>query len=156
MSDVQVNLDLKHVRAITITGNTMWKGYEANVKAEGCNQMVLNGNLYDRNPRYHYGDGAQAKLGVMLRQCEDVTIIGEHYGGEVIEHPAALQLIECDSVNISGCNFANISKFGILVQEVGFGQIANCLFTAINRDARQVNFVGDNDVGYANNRFRVK
>ena len=156
LSDVQVNLDLKHVRAITITGNTMWKGYEANVTAEGCNHMVLNGNLYDRNPRYHYGDGAKAKLGVVLRECEDVTIVGEHFGGAVIEHPAALQLIKCDGVNISGCNFANISKFGILVQDVGFGQIANCLFSANNKDARQVNFVGKNDVDYTTNRFRFK
>lgn len=154
LSDVQTNIDLQNVRGITITGNTMWKGYTANVTAKNCVHVVMTGNLYDRNPRYHYGDGSQAKLGVILEDCADLTINGEHYGGEVIDHPAVLQLRRCDGVNINGCTFSQVSQAGILADAVTFGQISGCLFTGISRDAVQVDLQNNSDVDYKTNRFR--
>ncbi|QDV84907.1 right-handed parallel beta-helix repeat-containing protein [Planctomycetes bacterium TBK1r] len=154
LSDVQTNLDITGVRGITITGNTMWKGYTANVIAKNCRQVVMTGNLYDRNPRYHYGDGGKAKLGVILEDCRDVTLNGEHYGGEVLEHPAALQLRRCDGVNIHGCSFARLSRAGILVDSVPFGQISGCLFTGFTDKAIPVEQQGTNDVDAQTNRFR--
>lgn len=156
LSDVQTNIDLQDVRGITITGNTMWKGYENNLIAKNCSHMVMTGNLYDRNPRYHYGDGNQAKLGVILRSCSDVTINGEHYGGQVIDHPAVLQLHECDAVNVVGCSFSQLTGAGILANNVTFGQITGCLFNGITDQSTQVLYVGDNDVEYTTNRFRKR
>ncbi|QEG00309.1 Pectate lyase superfamily protein [Stieleria maiorica] len=154
LSDVQTNLDITAVRGITISGNTMWKGYAANAIMRDCKQVVMTGNLYDRNPRYHYGDGGKAKLGVIIEDCRDVTINGDHYGGEVIEHPAALQLRRCDGVNIHGCSFSAVSQAGIRVDGVQFGLIANCLFTAITGDAVDVQQAGGSDVDAISNRFR--
>ncbi|WP_182864637.1 right-handed parallel beta-helix repeat-containing protein [Rhodopirellula sp. JC639] len=154
LSDVQTNLDITAVRGITISGNTMWKGYAANVVARNCKQVVMTGNLYDRNPRYHYGDGGKAKLGVILEDCRDITINGDHYGGEVIEHPAALQLRRCDGVNIHGCSFARVPRAGILVDDVQFGLISSCLFTATSDDAIDVRQAGGSDVDATSNRFR--
>lgn len=154
LSDVQTNLDLSGIRGITITGNTMWKGYSTNVIAKNCTQLVMTGNLYDRNPRYHYGDGSKAKLGVIIENCSDVTINGEHYGGEVIDHSAALTLRHCDGVNVVGCTFSRISRAGILVDDVKFGQISGCLFTGITPDAVQVQDSDNSDVEVQTNRFR--
>ena len=114
----------------------------------------MTGNLYDRNPRYHYGDGAKAKLGVILEDCRDVTLNGEHYGGEVLEHPAALQLRRCDAVNVHGCSFARLSRAGILVDSVAFGQISGCLFTGITEMAIAVEQQATSDVDANTNRFR--
>ncbi len=155
LSDVSVNLDLESVRGITISGNTMWKGYEANVIAKNCTEMVLTGNLYDRSPRYHYGDGDQAKLGVQLRGCANVTLNGEHYGGAVLDHPAVLQFIDCDGVNVSGCTFARIKQSGILAEKVSFSQITGCLFTGIAEQAQAFEKLGTNDIEYHANRFRI-
>jgi hypothetical protein len=154
LSDVQTNLDLAGVRGITISGNTMWKGYAANVVAKNCAHVNMTGNLYDRNPRYHYGDGDKAKLGVILEDCSDITINGDHYGGEVIGHPAALVLRRCDGVNINGCTFSSFSRAGILVDTVKFGQIAGCLFTGITAEANPVEGLDGSDVDYKMNRFR--
>lgn len=154
LSDVGVNLDLYGVRGITITGNTLWKGYEANVIAENCTEMVFSGNLYDRNPRYHYSDGAKAKLGVQLKRCNHVTINGDHYGGDVVDHPAVLDLNDCDSVNINGCTFARFTGFGIVAENVRFGQITGCLFTGTGDRAEPFERLGVSDVEYKNNRFR--
>jgi hypothetical protein len=154
LSDVAVNIDLYGVRGITISGNTMWKGYAANVIAENCTEMVFSGNLYDRNPRYHYGDGGKAKLGVQLKDCNNVTINGEHYGGDVVGHPAVLQVSACDGVNISGCSFARVSAVGILFDDVPFGQVSGCLFTGTTPQAVPVKMAGESDVQQHNNRAR--
>ncbi|WP_149494788.1 right-handed parallel beta-helix repeat-containing protein [Roseiconus lacunae] len=154
LSDVQTNLDLSHVRGITITGNTLWKGYTANVVAKHCGQVVFNGNLYDRNPRYHYGDGASAKLGVILEYCDDVTIASEHFGGAT-KQEADLTLRNCDGANITGCTFAAIDRVGIGLESTTFAQVTSCLFTAQNQQATQVRFSGKKDCEYRNNRFRV-
>ncbi|MCC9600916.1 right-handed parallel beta-helix repeat-containing protein [Stieleria sp. JC731] len=155
LSDVQTNVHLVDVRGVTITGNTMWKGYSTNVIAKGCDQLVFTGNLYDRNPRYHYGDGASAKLGVLIEDCSNVTATAEHFGGET-DHMADLQVRRCDGVNIVGCTFAAVSKFGIALDSVQFAQITGCLFTGMNEDAKQIQSLGDSDFEYRNNRFRVK
>lgn len=154
LSDVQTNIDLTGVRGITISGNTMWKGYSANIVAKNCRQMVLSGNLYDRNPRYHYRDGDQAKLGLILEQCDDVSITGDHFGGDIVDREAVLTLRNCDGVNVSACTFASISLVGILVDSVKFGQISNCLFTGTSPQAVPVKQIGDNDVAETTNRFR--
>ncbi len=154
LSDVAVNIDLYGVRGITISGNTMWKGYAANVTAEKCTEMVFSGNLYDRNPRYHYSDGAKAKLGVQLKDCGNVTINGEHYGGDVVGHPAVLQLTACEGVNISGCTFARVSAIGILCDDVRFAQATGCLFTGTTPQAETIKQLGESDLEADNNRFR--
>ena len=154
LSDVQVNVQLSRVRGITISGNTMWKGYSANVIAKGCDQIVMHGNLYDRNPRYHYGDGVSAKLGNRFEDCTNISMTGEHYGGSTSAHPADLQFRNCDGVNLVGCTFAAIRKAGILLDSVEFAQITGCLFTGISDDAMQLKLVGKNDYEYRTNRFR--
>jgi hypothetical protein len=154
LSDVQTNLDVSGVRGVTISGNTMWKGYAANMVAKNCTHVVMSGNLYDRNPRYHYGDGAKAKLGVIFEDCADITINGEHYGGEVLDHPAMLCLRRCDGVNINGCSFSKITQAGILVDDVEFVQISGCLFTGTNPESIRVKGLTDGDVDDKTNGFR--
>ncbi|MCO8124327.1 right-handed parallel beta-helix repeat-containing protein [Stieleria sp. TO1_6] len=155
LSDVQTNIDLKQVRGITISGNTMWKGYTANVIAKDCHQMVFSGNLYDRNPRYHYGDGGSAKLGVILEDCRDVTLSGEHFGGDA-DQPAVVQLRRCDAVNLNGCSFSAFSGAAILLDTVTFSRISNCLFTATDGNAVDIHQLGDNDALLDSNRFRKR
>lgn len=154
LSDVQINVELSGVRGITVTGNTMWKGYERNVIAKNCSEVVFSGNLYDRNPRYHYGDGDQAKLGVVFEDCNHVTLNGEHFGGDVRQHDAALTLLRCDGVNVSGCSFPRVSSVGILFDQSQFGQITGCLFTGTNKFAQPLLRRGDSDVEFQSNRFR--
>ncbi len=156
LSDVQTNLDIRGVRGITISGNTMWKGYAHNAVLQNCTQVVMTGNLYDRNPRYHYGDGSDAKLGVTLEDCADVTLNGEHFGGAVKEHSAALQLINCDGINIQSCTFVNVTRFGISLDRVRFAQIGGCLFTGTTKEARQLIELSSSDYEYNNNRFRIR
>ena len=61
LSDVQVNVDVTRARGVTITGNTMWKGYAQNLRVDRSESVVVSDNVFGRNPRYHYGDGGEAR-----------------------------------------------------------------------------------------------
>jgi hypothetical protein len=52
LSDVGVNIHLRHARGVVVMGNTFWKGYEHHVLVEGSSNIVLDANLLDRNPDY--------------------------------------------------------------------------------------------------------
>ena len=102
-SDVRVNVELTNVRGAAVTGNTFWHGYDANLTLDGCSRVVVGNNVFDRNPRYHYGDGADAQLGVRLTDCDDVVYSGNLSGGPV-GGEAAVVFRRCRRLNVSGCS----------------------------------------------------
>jgi hypothetical protein len=132
MSDVQVNVRIQHVRGIAITGNTIWKGYDHNLVVTDSKNIVLSGNVFDRNPRYHYGDGAQAKLGLLFKNCQDATLTGNHIYG-VIDQEAALVIRSCQRFNITGCSILDYGRKGILLDQVVNSRVTDCLI----RDDRE-------------------
>ncbi|MEM6689476.1 MAG: right-handed parallel beta-helix repeat-containing protein [Planctomycetota bacterium] len=153
LSDAQFNIDLAHVRGIAITGNTMWKGYEANLKADDCREIVLTGNVYDRNPRYHYGDGSDAKLGVILERCQNLTLNGETFQG-LVHRDAVVSLKDCESTAIRGCQFSGFEGAAMRLEAMRFSSISDCLISGIGDESTDIIQVGENDVQLANNRFR--
>jgi parallel beta-helix repeat protein len=125
LSDVQVNVHIVKGRGITIVGNTFWKGYEANLVVEGCSQVVVGSNVFDRNPRYHYGDGATAKLGVIFKDCSDCILSGLQIN-EVKQHRGGLVLEDCQRINISGCNLLNCAGSGFYLDKIEDCIITGC------------------------------
>lgn len=123
LSDVQVNVHIVKGRGVTIVGNTFWKGYEANLVVEGCSQVVVGSNVFDRNPRYHYGDGATAKLGVIFQDCSDCILSGLQVN-EVKQHRGGVVLKDCQRMNISGCNLLNCAGSGFYLE-----RIEDCIIT---------------------------
>ncbi len=132
LSDVHYNLDIRNVRGIAITGNTMWKGYTANVALEDCSQVVMTGNMLDRNPRYHYGDGSKANNGVLLTDCSDCTVSANHSHGVVL-HEAAMVLRRCRRVNLTGCSILDYGTVGLLLDDVAHSRVSDCII----RDDRE-------------------
>ena len=126
LSDVQVNIEVKNARAVTITGNTIWKGYRTNLLVEGCRNVVLANNVFDRNPRYHYGDGPDADLGIIFRDTTDSTLSGNHIYG-VGDIPAAVLLQRCRRMNIVGCTIGNYGRCGLHLDEVHDSRVSDCL-----------------------------
>ena len=126
LSDVQVNVELRHVRGAVVSGNTMWKGYASNVRVANCSQIVLSDNVFDRNPRYHYGDGATARLGLVFSDSDDCTIMGNHLHG-VGDVPAAVWLRRCRRINVSGCSILDFGRCGILLENVSTSRVSDCL-----------------------------
>ncbi|QDT15672.1 right-handed parallel beta-helix repeat-containing protein [Alienimonas californiensis] len=117
LSDVRVNVELKGVRAATVTGNTLWQGYAANLVAEDCTRLVIANNVLDRSPRYNYSDAAEATLGVRLERCTDGAVTGNLSSGEV-KGEAAFIFRDCDRINVAGNTITDYGAAGLLLDGV--------------------------------------
>ncbi len=126
LSDVHTNIHLNKVRGVTIVGNTLWKGYAQDVLVEGCTSIVVGQNAFDRNPRYHYGDGAAAKRGLIFRDCDHVTLTGLQIDS-VKGHEGGLMLERCRDFNISGCTIHDCDSCGVFMDDVEDTIISGCL-----------------------------
>jgi parallel beta-helix repeat protein len=117
---------LRKVRGVTIVGNTLWKGYEHDLLIEGSSSVVIGPNVFDRNPRYHYGDGASANRGLVFRDCDNVILTGLLIDS-VWRKEAGLVLRRCRGFNISSCTIFNCDNCGILMDDVQDTIISGCV-----------------------------
>jgi len=131
LSDVRVNIDLLNTRGVTITGNTIWKGYDHDIRMLNCSNVILGSNMFDRNPRYGYGDGKDAKQGLLLTQCNDCTLTGNHIvsAGDTA---AAVQLTKCRRINVTGGSVLDAKNVAILLTDVTRSRISNCIIDNSN------------------------
>jgi hypothetical protein len=76
-SDVQVNVEIRQARGVTISANTFWEGFAHDLFVEDSQNIVVTGNNFDRNPRYLVnGNGLAEKNGVLLRRVADSAFSG--------------------------------------------------------------------------------
>ncbi len=129
LSDVQTNIHLRKVRGVTVIGNTLWQGYAHDLLIEDSSNVVVGSNVLDRNPRYHYSDGAKAQRGLVFRNCEQVVLAGLTINN-VRGKEAALVLEKCRDFNISGCIVLDCNPCGILMDDVRDTVVSNCTVRA--------------------------
>ncbi len=127
LSDVQFNIDLKHCRGVTITGNTIWKGYTCDLRMNDCKDVILASNVFDRNPRYHYSDGSQATLGLLIEDCQDCVLNANMITGTNHEI-AAVQMRNCDRMNVTNNTILEYGRCGLLLENVTRSRVSDCLF----------------------------
>jgi hypothetical protein len=132
LSDVQVNLHLRECRGVAISGNTFWQGYRHNLLVESCSSIVMAGNNLDRNPRYDYGNTADANNGVVFRDCEDCTISGLHVTN-VWRSPAGVLIENGRRINLTDSTILDCDSVGLLLKNVSLSRVSDCLI----RDDRE-------------------
>ncbi len=137
LSDVQINVHLHKVRGVTIVGNTIWKGYAHDFLIEGSSSIVIGPNVFDRNPRYHYGDGASADRGLVFRDCDNVILTGLQINN-VWRKKGGLVLERCQHFNISGCIVLNCDNCGILMDDVQDTMVSSCMVRDTRREFTEV------------------
>lgn len=126
LSDAQTNIDIRNIRSLTITGNTMWKGYAYNMIIRDCKNFIVSNNVFDKNPRYGYGDGAQAKLAILFENCNGAVINGNHQRG-VGDIPAAFVIRNSRQINMTACNILDYGKVGLLLENVSDSRVSGCI-----------------------------
>ncbi len=124
MSDVAVNIHLRHARGITITGNTLWQAYEHNLLVEDSSFIVLGANLLDRNPDYR----AKTKDANVFKDCSDCTLNSLNIRATQ-EVAAGLIMENCERMNITNCSLRECENGGILLKNVKQSRISDCLIT---------------------------
>jgi len=155
LSDVEVNIDLQEVRGAVITGNTFGVGFEHDLRAVGCSNIAIGPNTFDRNPPYYRGKAEAVKGGLVFRGCRDISLTGLHIDG-VRSHPAAVQILNGDTFNISGCTILDSDGSGLLLKNVINSLVSGCLI-ADRRSGRQpassLHIEGGKDNTITNNKL---
>jgi len=143
LSDVKINIHLKNARGVVIQGNTFWEGFEQNLLAENCSQLVIGTNLFDRNPDTKE---VTSKNGIELRECSDCTLTGLHMH-DVHAKDAALTLDRCSWCNVTGCMITDSGETLVEFQKCNNCRLAGCLFRAPHNTiwAKRVRVTGGND-----------
>ncbi|WP_298860666.1 right-handed parallel beta-helix repeat-containing protein [uncultured Gimesia sp.] len=126
LSDVQTNIEITSARGVTVTGNTMWKGYQHNIRIHDCRNILVSNNVLDRNPRYHYRDGATAQVGMLFTDCDGCTISGNQITGTGDETPA-LEIRDSRRMNVTGCTILDYAQEGLRLKNVFHSRISDCL-----------------------------
>jgi hypothetical protein len=137
LSDVQTNVEIRNTRAVTITGNTMWKGYAHNLMIDQCANVVVASNVFDRNPRYHRSSDAEVRLGLVFTDSTDCTISGNHIQGTG-PIPAAVVLRRCKRMNMTGCTILDYDNGGLLLEDVSDSRFSDCLIRNDRAGAKSV------------------
>jgi hypothetical protein len=100
-SDVEVNVEIRHARGVTLTGNTFWEGFEHDLVVEDSSNVVVSANNFDRNPRYLVnGNNLVEKNGVVLRRLADSGFSDNLVSG-VHGHEAAVDVTDCSRLRIA-------------------------------------------------------
>ncbi|TWT57414.1 Pectate lyase superfamily protein [Thalassoglobus neptunius] len=126
LSDVVFNIEVTDARGVSITGNTVWKGYEANLVVKNSANIVVANNVFDRNPRYHYGDGSASKNGLHFTDCSGVVFNGNLIDS-VTQNDAAIQLLRCKHFNFTSSLILNCKPVAIDIRECERTRIFGCL-----------------------------
>jgi parallel beta-helix repeat protein len=117
MSDVRTNIHLQNARGVTITGNTLWMGYDHNLLIEDSQQIVVGSNIMERNPAYDYGTANTTVNAVIFRNCRDMTITGNHVQG-VHKTPAGVVIENCSRFNFTGNTILDCDNAGLLLKNL--------------------------------------
>jgi hypothetical protein len=126
LSDVKVNIHLKDSRGVAITGNTFWMGYEHDLLIEDCSNIIVGPNNFDRNPRYAYGNTAEANNGVVIRNSVDCTLTGLHITN-VWRKSAGLLIEDCRRFNVTDCTILDCDNAGLQVKNLQGSRLSGCL-----------------------------
>jgi hypothetical protein len=129
LSDVQTNIDLVGARGVTITGNTIWQGFQHNLRLIDCSHFTITGNVCERNPPYGYA--GPTNNAVVIQGCEDAVIANNHFHG--ILGPDGVLLRDCRRVNVTGCNVLDCEGVELRLENVSQSRVSDCLI----RDDRQ-------------------
>lgn len=135
LSDVEINIDLQHVRGAVITGNTFGVGYQHDLRAVDCSNLAVGANTFDRNPPYYRGKSEAVKGGLVFQDCTDCTLTGLHVSG-VRGQEAALVLENCAGFNVSGCTLLDSDGAGLLLRHTRDSLITGCRIADRRPDRR--------------------
>jgi hypothetical protein len=155
ISDVMTNIHLQNARNVTLTGNSIALGFEHDLVVEGCTAVTVTGNVFDRNPRYARSEAAKANSGIVIRGSQDIVLSGNQING-VLRQPAALQILDCTDINVSGCTIVDSDGPGLLLKNVRDSLITGCLIRDRRPDrqpAPSIRNEGGSDLEFSGNRL---
>jgi hypothetical protein len=122
-------LHLQAARAVVVSGNAIYSGYQRAFWAEDCEHLVVSGNSIDHNPEYR-GKSTDA---VIVERCRNVNW-NDNLHQHTLEPQAAVEasmvIRGCENINVTGCQWLHARRRGLLIAasnrvRVAHGTITN-------------------------------
>jgi len=137
-------LDLHACRGVSITGNSIYSGYQNAIVAEDSEHLVLSGNSIDHNPEYR----GQSTDRIVIRRSRNINLTGvlvQHTRPASTEVASSVDISESQNVNIVGCQVIGARTRGIALSNCTMARIADCTIrgTADDRSYRAAVSVDD-------------
>ena len=127
LSDVAINIEIRNTRGVTITGNTVWTGFEHDLLVEDSTNIVVASNNFDRNPRYQFGPVNESERnGIVWTRTRDSVFQGNIVSG-VWRKPAALHLTGCVRMNVAANSILDCDGVGILLEHLSHSIVSGNL-----------------------------
>lgn len=146
LSDVRVNVEIRNARAVTITGNTMWQGFDRDMLIEGCESIVVSDNVFDRNPRYFLGRNAAALGGVLIKDTRVGRFSGNVVNGSA-DIPASVHIQNCQWMNITSNTIVGYRHCALKLEDVSDSRVTDTLFGEEHPESeRIIVFEGERNV----------
>ncbi|MFN0170090.1 MAG: right-handed parallel beta-helix repeat-containing protein [Bryobacteraceae bacterium] len=123
LSDVAINIHLRHARGVNITGNTFAQGFEHNLLVEESSNVVLGPNSMDQNPDYDQGI---SRNDVVFLDSADSSIHGLHINRSRGKE-GSLVLRRCRRFHVTGTTILDSDGIGILLDQVEWVRLAGSL-----------------------------
>lgn len=118
-------LDLHSCRAVVISGNSIYSGYEEAIWIENSEHIVLGPNTIDHNPEYKGTSTDQ----VVIRGSKNVNLTGlilQHTRAATQPVSTSIEISRCQNVNVVGCQVLNARVRGITIADSSVVRIADC------------------------------
>jgi hypothetical protein len=127
LSDVQLNVEIRNSRGVTLTGNTFWMGFEHDLFVEDSGNIVISANNFDRNPRYQVAPHPEAERnGILIHNCVDSTFQGNVVSG-VWRKPAAVQIIGGQRLILNSNSILDSDGVGLLLENLRYSVVSGNL-----------------------------
>ncbi|MEX1230494.1 MAG: right-handed parallel beta-helix repeat-containing protein [Planctomycetaceae bacterium] len=115
-------LDLRHVRRITVTGNTIYDSRDLSLYAENCSSLIYSANTIS----WRTDDERPLSDGIRLVDCENCilsSLSGERIASGTAEEGGAISLINSKAITVSQCILLDCNHRGIDVADCDHCQI---------------------------------
>ncbi len=105
-------LDLRHVRRITVTGNTIYDSRDLSMYAENCSSLICSANTI----AWRTDDDWPSSDGIKLVDCDNCilsSLSGERIASGTADEGAAIALIRSKAITVSQCILLDSNVRGI-------------------------------------------
>lgn len=109
------NIELAHVDRVAITGNTIYDGRSAAIRAIDCAHLVIGNNTFG----WAHGVAREMNDGIYLERCWGANLTGlvlhETRQGNA-EAGGAIELAECEDSAVHGCQILSAHWRGVVLR----------------------------------------
>ncbi|HCK12999.1 TPA: hypothetical protein DHW51_02660, partial [Candidatus Poribacteria bacterium] len=130
----ETNVNLIACRGVVVSGNVIYSGHLRNLQVNGSRNIVIGQNAFDHNPDY---EPNQLCTGIRLVDSSNCTFngsiiqdcqSGQHTvpGSKPITRNGLLEIINCQRINVNGCQILDGYPNGIYVERSKDVIVSSC------------------------------